>query len=365
MTAADLQPRPSAIRRASRLDGLRPYRAQPHTPSIDLRLDANEGAPPADAVLEALRSIGPDELRRYPDASPLEQRIGARFGIDASRVVATNGGDDAIDRVCRAVLEPGREMLTHAPSFVMIPRSARLAGGAVRAVPWVEGAFPARAIQDAISDRTSLIALVTPNNPTGGVITADALLTIARAAARVGSLVMVDLAYVEFADHDPCPALLDEPNVVVIRTLSKSFGLAGARVGYAIAPTLVAEWLRTAGGPYPVSSLSLALAARALEDEDGRAAFISDIRRERADLSALLGELGCLPAASQANFLLAQFPDAAFVHRSLASMGVLVRAFDSTPGLENALRITLPGSAPEFHRLCDAFRTVLASASPS
>ncbi|MEO1535972.1 MAG: aminotransferase class I/II-fold pyridoxal phosphate-dependent enzyme, partial [Planctomycetota bacterium] len=104
------------------------------SPSITLRLDANEGVGQTDAVLEALRSVAAEDLRRYPDATALERRIADEHGVDASRIVLTNGGDDAIDRICRAVLQPGRTMLTHEPAFVMITRSARLAGAAVETI---------------------------------------------------------------------------------------------------------------------------------------------------------------------------------------------------------------------------------------
>ncbi|MEL6796642.1 MAG: aminotransferase class I/II-fold pyridoxal phosphate-dependent enzyme, partial [Planctomycetota bacterium] len=250
-------PPPRTITPAARLRGLRPYAPEPADTAIDLRLDANEGVQPGPDVLDALQAITPEQLRRYPNAAPLESELAASFGVDPSRIIVTNGGDDAIDRVCRAVLEPGRELLTHSPSFVMIPRSAKLAGADVRTIPWTTGAFPAADFVSHVSNQTGLIALVTPNNPTGRVIDTPTILRIARAAAGAGSLALIDLAYIEFADEDPTPLLLDEPNIVMIRTMSKAAGLAGARVGYAIAPTEVADWLRTVGAPFPVSSASL------------------------------------------------------------------------------------------------------------
>lgn len=348
------------LRAAQRLSGLRPYVAEARSPAIDLRLDANEGRPPADRVLSAMQRVSPESLRRYPDATSLEATLAERLGVDASRVVVTNGGDDAIDRVCRAVLEPGRAMLTHTPGFVMIPRSARLAGAEVRTVEWRDGAFPAAAFASMLTEDTGVVALVSPNNPTGGTIDTGTLISLAREAADVGAVVLADLAYVEFADEDPTETLLAEPNVVVIRTLSKAMGLAGARVGYAIAPREIAHWLRTAGAPYPVSAVSLALAGAALDDQHTQVAFVDRIREERAELIKRLQRLGARPIDSQANFVMASFDNAAFVHRGLAALGILVRSFVSAEERSGSLRITLPGDANEFARLCAALKTVLA-----
>ncbi|MEO0630685.1 MAG: aminotransferase class I/II-fold pyridoxal phosphate-dependent enzyme, partial [Planctomycetota bacterium] len=155
--------------------------------------------------------------------------------------------------------------------------------------------------------------------------------------------------------------LLDEPNVVVVRTMSKAFGLAGVRVGYAIAPNVVADWLRTVGGPYPVSSLSVAVALRALEHAAERDSFITEVGRERDELCSLLRDVGGNPVESQANFVLARFADADRVHAHLVEHGILVRSFRNSPMLADALRITLPGLRTEFHRLQDALRSFAAT----
>lgn len=345
---------------AERLGGLSPYEPPTKGPFVDLVLDANEGQTPSAALGEALSRIDANALSRYPSAAELERKLADTFGIAQERVVVTNGGDDAIDRVCRVSLEPGRELLIHAPTFEMIARSGRLAGGSVRAVEWMGGRFPASRFTGAISPATSLVALVSPNNPTGGVISCDEMQDVIEAARSVGALVMVDLAYIEFADRDLTRDLLNEPDVVLIRTFSKAMGLAGARAGYALASPTVAGWLRTVGGPYPVSSVSAALAAAALDGESDRRKFIESVRLERDELSAELRRLGSGVLESQANFVTARFKGAAFVQRALASLGVAVRAFPSPPELDGYLRITLPGGRVAFERLLEAMRTILA-----
>lgn len=344
---------------AGRLRGLSPYEQPTLSPFVDLVLDANEGA--ASGGLAALfPGFCAEDLRRYPSAGELEGALADMHGIDAERVVVTNGADDAIDRVCRVALEPGRELLVHTPTFEMIERSARLAGGEIRSVKWMDGAFPVRECVGALTQATSLIALVSPNNPTGGTITLGDMLEIVRAASYGGALVLIDLAYVEFADEDPTRVLLDEPNLVVVRTFSKAMGLAGARVGYALASPEVARWLRTVGGPYPVSSVSAALAVAALRTAEERAEYLDSVRTERQALTSALRRLGCEVLESQANFVMVRFANTDFAQDSFASLGIAVRAFTSRPELDGFLRITLPGDEAAFDRLLVGLQTILA-----
>ncbi|MDX9912072.1 MAG: TIGR01548 family HAD-type hydrolase [Phycisphaerales bacterium] len=343
-----------ALRPAARLADVRAY--APPTPrwAIDLRLDANEGPAPTDPVLDEVRGVDAEDLRRHPDARPLERDIADAWRIDANRVVVTNGGDDAIDRVCRAFLEPGCELLMHAPSFEMIPRSARLAGADVRMIGWQVGEFPEAALCDAITSTTGVVALVTPNNPTGGVIDAGMIARIADRAREVGAVVLLDLAYVEFAETDPTGGVLGRDNVVVVRTFSKALGLAGMRVGYAIAPVEVAPWLRAAGGPYPVSSVSLAAARRAWADRT-TAKQLGIVCDERARLIKLCAELDLEPLPSQANFVTIRSRRAAWIYEALGSLGISVRLL-KVDGENPWCRITLPGCAAKFEGLAKALR---------
>jgi histidinol-phosphate aminotransferase len=346
---------------AKRVSGVRPYRAPERDDRIDLRLDSNEGPRGSRRVLEATR-IDAETLRRYPDASALERRIAARWKIDPARVVVTAGGDDAIDRVCRATLEPSRELATHAPSFEMIARSASLAGARVRAAPWLRGAFPEADLVGLMSERTGLVALVTPNNPTGSEIPPAAVRRIADAAAKRGAMTLLDAAYGEFAAADAGEAILDHPSVFIVRTFSKAFGLASLRVGCAIAPDArAAQWLRAAGGPYPVSAVALAAAEAALEDDAlaETERFVSRIRTERRALTEVIRQLGGQPLESGANFIAAFVDDAALARDALASLGISVRAFTDGP-MDGALRITLPGAEPEFERLRGALRSAIS-----
>ncbi len=341
------------------LAGVTAYRTPVHGAPIDLHLDGNEGAVPPPDLLRGVESLGSDGMRRYPDARVLEARLAARHGLDPSRVLVTAGGDDALERACRSVLTSGRRMILPVPSFEMLDRFARLAGAEVLTVPWLSGPYPRQAVLDAIDPTTALIAVVSPNNPTGATASVDDLRALSVAAPH--ALLLVDLAYVEFADDDLTEAALALPNAVVVRTLSKAWGMAGLRVGYALGPAPVLAWMRAAGLPYAVSRLSLALAGAWLDaGGEAMAAFVSRVRDERGQLQAVLRELGADPLPSQGNFLLVRHPRIDWVRDGLAGLGIAVRVFADRPDLAGAARVTVPGDAVAFARLEHGLRTVLA-----
>ncbi len=328
---------------------------------IDLALDANEG-PVAGVDLAALVArMGAGTTRTYPDAADLERALAVRWGIGPSRVVVTAGGDEAIDRACRAFLAPGRELILPTPTFEMIARYASLAGATIRTTPWLEGgrgAYPIDAVLDLVNERTAMIAVVSPNNPTGAVASASDLKRLASAAP--GAILLVDVAYAEFADEDLTAAAIEIPNAIAIRTFSKAFGLAGLRVGYAVGSAPNVGVLRASGSPFPVSALSLAAATEALRLESAvLPGVVSRVRDERAALCNVLRSLGSNAYASQGNFVLADFADAEWAWRALGSQGIGVRRFKPGAGLDRSLRITCPGDASSFDRLCKGLRSAL------
>jgi histidinol-phosphate aminotransferase len=342
-------------------DALSPYATPAPGPAIDLPLDANEGPQPRIDLERLAAGLSPDVLRRYQAPRDLEAQLAEALNTDPANVVVTGGGDDAIDRICRISLEPGRELIYPEPSFEMIARLASLAGAEVRTVPWPGGDYPTGAVLERITSRTGLIAIVSPNNPTGAIATASDIERIS--AAAPDALLLVDLAYTEFADDDLTSAALSLPNAVVVRTFSKAYGLAGLRVGYAATSCpRIATALRAAGLPYPVSSLSLAVAADRLLT---RAAFlpmtVATVRAERNSIASALRDLGLRVLPSQANFVLAfaETPARAqWIWRALASLGIGVRRF-TTPALQCALRISCPCDPAACDRLIESLRVIL------
>ncbi len=325
-----------------------------------LHLNSNEGPRAPQALLAELAALDPEVLRRYPDATAVETALAARVGVRPERVVVTAGADEALDRICRVYAGPDRPVLLPEPTFDMLERFAALAGAPLVRVPWFTDAFPLEEILARLDSRTAIVIIVSPNNPTGGVASRDQVRRIAAAAPQ--SLVLIDQAYIEYADEGIDPAVLDLANVVVVRTMSKAWGLAGCRVGYAVGSSDVIAVLRAAGGPYPVAGPSLALALSQLKRGDAALrAHVTQVRLERTNLRELLCARGVAARASQANFVLADFGRrAAFVRDGLRARGILVRDFPRRAGLETSLRITLPGDPADFERLTTALDTVLA-----
>ncbi len=348
-------PRPSPA-----ISGLVPYSVPRHPAPLDLLLDGIGGLPSPPDIFSRLADADPDTLvRAYPDARALTARLAAELGVSVDRVIVTAGGDDALDRACRAYLTPGRSIVLPVPTFEMIPRYARWAGAEVREVPWPGGDWPIEAVLAAVTPDTAVVAVVSPNNPTGQVATAAMLRRLSAALPDV--LLMVDLAYVEFADEDLTPVVAELPNAVAFRTLSKAWGLAGLRVGYAMGPAEAIAALRVAGNPYSVSGPSLHLAASRLDqDQAASAAFIAQVRADRDALTEAMRGLGLDAQRSQANFVFARSPRSAWLRDGLAGLGIGVRGWPGHPALGDAVRINVPGEAAATTRLHAGLRAVLA-----
>lgn len=349
-----------AVDPAPNIRGVRAYSVPRAGAPIDLHLDGNEGVAPPAAVLASFAAAGTDPLRRYPDAKGLEAVLAQRLGVPPERVIATAGGDDALERACRAVLAPGRELVLPVPTFEMLERFARMAGAEVVTVPWLSPRYPTDAVLAAVTGRTAAIAVVTPNNPTGAVATAADLARLSAAAPH--ALLLVDLAYVEFADEalDLTAAALALPNAAVFRTLSKAWGLAGLRIGYAAGPADLIGWLRAVGLPYAVSRPAAHMAAaRLAEGDQAIRPFLDEVRRERAALSATLAECGAAPEPSQANFVFARHPAPEWLRDALAGLGIGIRIFPGKEHLGDALRVSCPGEPEGLARVEHALRSAL------
>lgn len=359
------------------LRGVAPYSVKPPADSAtapDLILSGNEGARPDLALLADLATPALLEtLRRYPDASALEALLAERLGVTPEQVLCTCGADDALDRACRAFLGPGRGLLVPTPSFEMLARYATITGAYLLQPPWPGPRYPTEAVLKALegADTTvGVIAVVSPNNPTGAVAEVEDLCQLHEAAAARGALLLLDHAYIEFADStfDLSRAALALPGALLVRTLSKAYGLAGLRVGYVAGHRDLIRVLRAAGAPYPISGLSLLLAERRLranpaERDPALQTFIAAVQKERQDLQALLQRPEHQRQVkavhdSQANFVLGRFTDAQQVHAALLRQGIAVRAFASA-GLQDALRITCPGEPSAFARLTQALTSAL------
>jgi len=325
---------------------------------ITLDLSKNEGrSPRLDET--ASSSVTAIALARYPDLLQLRQALADNYGVAPERLLVTAGGDDALLRLCLMTAR-GRQAVVATPTFEMIPRYVALAGGELVTVPWPGGAFPTAAVLAATSSDTAIVFVVSPNNPTGAVASRADLQRIANALPD--AIVVLDAAYAEFADDDLITCAEQLPNVVIVRTLSKAWGLAGLRVGCAIAAPEVIQRLHASGNPMPVSIASAHTALRRLQNGRADVAdYVAEVRSQRAELAALLTRLGLPPVEPcQGNFVLAHGAKPTWLVAALAALGIAIRRFPDQPELADAVRIALPGEPVGYRSLALALETVLA-----
>ena len=316
------------------LRGLEPYGA----PIVDVpvRLNVNENPYPPSAGLVADAAAAAAEavrgLNRYPDRDAVDLRrdLAAYLGhgLDASRVWAANGSNEVMLQLLQAFGGPGRTALSFAPTYSMYPEYAR-----DTATAWVAGrrdddfAIDAdHALDQVRRHEPSVILLASPNNPTGTAVPLELVTALHDATAGI---VVVDEAYAEFRRAGTPSALsllADHPRVAVVRTMSKAFAFAGARLGYVAAAAEIVEALQVVRLPYHLSAVTQAVARVALAHAVELLATVDAIRADRDELAAWLRGLGITVAESDANFLLfGRFPDRHVVWQGLLDRGVLVR----------------------------------------
>ena len=316
---------------------------QPAAGQRVVKLNTNEAAfPPSDAVLEAIRSVSAEDLRRYPDprATKFRQAVADRFGVGVDMVIAGNGSDDILTVVTRAYVPPGGRVASPWPTYSLYPTLCQIQGAEFVAVDWEDGwSLPTDAL---LATKADAIYLANPNAPSGTVVPRD---EIADLASRHKGVLLIDEAYADYADEHCVELCNEHKNIIVSRTLSKGYALAGLRLGYAIADAGVMEQLEKVRDSYNVDALAQAAGVAAIRDEAAAQRLWSHVREERERLSAELQSLDFEVNASHANFVLAKREDARACFETLKASGVLVRYFDK-PELANYLRITV-GTAAE------------------
>jgi histidinol-phosphate aminotransferase len=321
-----------------------------------LRLDFNENTVGcAPAVVRALRrTLDADGLARYPEYEEAREILAQYFGVSARELLMTNGIDDAIKLICDTFVDPGDDLVVPAPTFSMYQFFQAVAAGKTRLVPYDhQMRLPARTIIKAITRRTRWIALANPNNPTGTLIPKDDLRAILRAAPRV--VVLVDEAYFDFSCETVLPWVHEFSNLIVARTFSKGFGLAGVRLGVLIANVELAGLMRRAHAVYPVNSLALVGALEAIRQEDYVRRYAATVRVNRELLCARLEEMGVAYLPSAANFVFVRVGDRApEIARRLREQDILVRDWSHDRHLRRYLRLTI-GTAPQVRRLARQF----------
>ncbi len=315
-------------------------------------------------ALAAMRDAVSGDVSNYPEAysGDLRDAVARKFGVPAECVVTGCGSDDVLDSTFRAVCEPGARVAFPSPTFLMVPHLLVVNGLEGKALGDARRPPSPQRLLDAEAD---LIYVCTPNNPTGTALSRAWIDELLDGVGSTGPVVVLDEAYYEFGaaspGHDPGETSLVEralavPRVMIARTFSKAYGLAGLRVGFGIAhPELLGE-VEKARGPFKVGLLAERAAAAALDDRSG---WLEPTVREvvacRERLVAELLRRGGAPLPSSANFVMLPIPvSARETAREMIARGIAVRPFPDVPGVGEALRVTV-GPPPVVERFVEAW----------
>ncbi|HEY6412254.1 MAG TPA: histidinol-phosphate transaminase [Edaphobacter sp.] len=307
-----------------------------------LRLDFNENTlAPSPRVIERVRKITAEGLTKYPEREPVERAVAAHFGLQPEQVLLTNGVDEGIHLMCCAFLDEGDEALIAPPTFFMYDVNVSImTRGLVKVQSDETLEFPFERFMAAITEKTKLIMVATPNNPTGAPVSREHLLAIAKAAPQ--AVLMVDEAYYHFHGESVMQDLADVPNLIVARTFSKAYGLANLRAGMLAGNAELLRYVRKVCSPYNLNGVALDCLSVAIEDEAYLAWYVEQVKTGRERMMAGLAELGVPYFPSEANFVLMKIgPKHKELVAAMRKHGVLLRDRSADPGCDGYVRITI------------------------
>jgi histidinol-phosphate aminotransferase len=307
-----------------------------------LRLDFNENTLAASPkVIERLRQTTAEGLTKYPEREGVERIAAEHFGLQVTQVLLTNGVDEAIHLLCAAFLEDDDEALIQTPTFFMYEVSAGMMTAHVKKVQADASLeFPYSRFLAAITPKTKLIMVASPNNPTGAVVSREHLLGICAAAPQ--AVVMVDEAYFHFFGETVMEDVGRVPNLVVARTFSKAYGLANLRIGMLVGSAELMKYVRKVSSPYNVNGVALDCLPVALADDAYVQWYAEQVHAGRARMMDGLRALGVDFFPSHANFVLMKIGSKhAELVKAMRAHGVLLRDRSTDPGCDGFVRITI------------------------
>ena len=328
--------------------------------AIKMASNENFQGPPNRVIAAMVERL--PQLNLYPDSGcfVLRQALAMRFGVQPAQVIVGNGSNYIIELISRCILNPGDEGVTCDPSFAFYRRAIRGALGTVKSIPLKNFEIDPEEILKSVSRKTRIIFLASPNNPTGRIIPFSTLRSFVD-RLDPGIFVVLDEAYYEFVDSPEAGSglqiLKDHENLIVLRTYSKIFSLAGLRIGFGIAHPTVIQALLKLFLPFSVSTLSQAAALASLDEEDALVNIKRINQEGKMYFYRELDNLGLTFVPTEANFILVNVGDATWVDKQLQKAGIIVR--DMTPwNLPQHLRITI-STSENNRRLMGALRSVL------
>lgn len=326
-----------------------------------LRLDFNEntvGCSPR--VIEALKEIDPNKLSVYPEYTLFKKKLASFLNVNENELLLTNATDEAIQLVMNTFVEKGDEMIIPVPTFALFKFYASLAEATIKEILYKEDlTFPTENVLDAISPKTKMVVLVNPNNPTGTAISEKDLLQMIQKSQENNTIVFIDEAYYEFYGKTALELIKEYDNVIITRTFSKAFGLAGLRIGCIIANSQMMKALDKANSPYSVNSLAMIAAEAALEDKKYVKEYVQQVITGRKYVQTELERLGIKMFPSEANFLIANFGSSCnTIYERLKQKEILVRNRTKDPLLKNCLRIGI-GTKEQCEKCINALKDIL------
>ena len=333
---------------------------QPKPGTAIIKLNTNENPyPPSPKALEVLRNLDSEWLRRYPDPYSRDfcQAVSKALDVPADWVIVTNGSDDLLNILIRACAEgKERKVIYPMPSYVLYRTLASLQAAEVVEVPYPpDFQLP---IDELVAANGAVTLIATPNSPSGHIVPLNDLRTL---ASQVSGILAIDEAYVDFADYSALSLVQEFDNVIVLRTMSKGYSLAGLRLGFGIANPKLISGLFKVKDSYNVDALAILVGTAAMEDRAYKNACAEKVKRSRSKLAIDLKQIGFDVRDSQGNFLLVTPPNnnAADIYQSLKEQGILVRYFNS-PGLDDKLRITV-GTEEQNQKLLQEIKLLIQS----
>jgi len=347
------------IKAKPEVEALTPYVAPLEGRRSFLRLDFNESTiGPSPTVMEAVRGAPPDAYAAYPEYAGLNETFAATLGVQGEQVEAFNGVDAAIRAIFDAYGEKGATFLTAVPTFGYYEPCAQQHGMVPDEVPYpADLQYPLPAIRKRLEAEPRLFFVCNPNNPTGTLVAAPTIVTLARAAPQ--TLVVVDELYAAFTGQSVIPIALELENVVALQSLSKSAGLAGLRLGFAIGHPTILERLRRVTGPYDINMLAVVAGKAALADPDHMRRYVAQVLAAKTWTIEQLQRLGVRYFAEGGNYVLVWPPgDGGAVVQALRVRGILVRSMAGKPVIGGSFRLTI-GTLDDMRRFITAFSAVV------
>ena len=350
--------RPNVAAAAGYIPGEQP------TDTSTIKLNTNENPyPPSPKVLEAIRQVTPEQLRRYPNpnARPFREAAAQVHSLPADYLLTFNGGDELLACAIRACAGETDNVAYLDPSYSLYPVLTEMQGSRKVVILYEETANGWRLPQGLEKTDAAIFLIVNPNAPTGHL---NSLADLDKIARTFRGVLLLDEAYVDFASHSALPLVAKYPNVLILRTMSKGYGLAGLRFGYAIGQPALLQQIEKVRDSYPCDAISIAAATAAILDQPYARSTWQKIIAERDRLSAELAKLGLTVPDSQSNFLLVRVPPvpasritAQALYEGLKARGILVRWWD-LPRIADKLRITV-GTPEQNERLLHELRALL------